>query len=153
MNNPAAQILDEEIRQLQELKRMAGNPRLLDLMRRIVQATDTDGRQPSANIREPIPAPSKPRPARKSDRSPNGLTQAVRERAALLGKAFTIPQMMQALEASGFEFVGQDHQAATSSAVKALAGKEILKLTRRGSGPNPHWYEYVGKNLTGGGGS
>jgi hypothetical protein len=109
-----------------------------------------NGVQRIASTPEPIADSTTPKLERKSDRSPNGLTKAVRERAALLGKAFTIPQMRQALEDSGFEFIGQDHQAATSSAVKQLARKDILKLTLRGAGPNPHWYEYVSKNAVGG---
>ena len=130
---------------------MAGNPRLLELMRRIVQATDTNGVQRVADAPEHQSAPLKPKLAKRSAKSPNGLTAAVQRTAASFGKAFTIPQMRQALEASGFEFIGQDHQAATSSAVKALAKREIIKLTRRGSGPNPHWYEYAGENQTGAG--
>jgi hypothetical protein len=149
MDNVAGQILDEEIRQLQELKRMAGNPRLLDLMRRIVQATDMNGAQRITGIPGPVFTSPKPKLARKSAKSPNGLTKAVREIAASLGKPFTIPQMMQALEVSEFKFVGQNRQAATSSAVKALARKNIIKLSQRGAGPNPHWYEYVGENQVG----
>ena len=146
MVNVAAQILDEEIRKLQELKQMAGNPRILDLIRRIVQATDTNSTQPINQASEHKAPPAKPSLAKKNNKSPNGLTPAVQVAAASLGKAFTVPQMVQMLDASGFEFVGQDHQAATSSAVKALVKRKLIRLARKGSGPNPHWYEYAGEN-------
>lgn len=140
-------LLDEEIRQLTELKSMAANPRLLDMMRKIVAASteSTPVRQQQPNL--PGVTPGKPQDvAEPVSYLPNGLTPATLEAMRTMGRPFTIPDIVDKLNRSGFKFVASKPKVAVAAPLKAFLKRGEVKMVKRGFGSEPNVYEFVGGN-------
>lgn len=135
------QLIEDEIKQLRELEKMAENPRMVELMRRLV-FNSSNGT--SAN------APSQPQGAVKPPAKPvtkfasNGLSMAVLDavRARTSGP-FTVYDIVGDLSGSGFQFVAKTPRVAVHSVIERLLKKGVLTLVDRGHGNNPHKYHYV----------
>src|SRR5258707_802650 len=92
-------LLDEEIRQLTELKRMAANPRLVDLMRKIVAASPAHGateRQAQPQLLR-VEKEQQQHVADMPTYLPNGLTAATLEAIRAMKQPFTIPDLVERL--------------------------------------------------------
>jgi hypothetical protein len=135
---------NEEIQQLAELKKMAKNPELAELMRQIGSAAADNGNgtpKPSVGTarKDVVVGPS-------DKRSRNGLTDAVTKAVAEFGTyRFIIHDVVRRVENSGFHFVAKNHRIAVSSVLEKLLARGIIKLAQKRVGNAPHVYEYLGE--------
>lgn len=136
------QELEAEKQELAELKRLAKNPRMVELMRHVVGAT-SNGAVPH----QPV---SPPRPPQQGTRhtqwksAPNGLSIAVLEAAKILKTGFSNADVVNHLNKIEFPFVSANPRVAVSAPLERLVDKEVLKLVRRGTGNLPNLYDYIG---------
>lgn len=143
------EIIDAEIQQLSELKRMAQNPRMLEIMRQIVG----NGNQPKIgpvrkfDISEMRSAPpltgAEIIAERKS--APNGLSTAVGEAVKEMNGTFTLSDIVTKLLRNEFSFVSSSPRVAVGAPVDRLIEKGLVELVERGSGSEPNKYQYVGE--------
>lgn len=139
-------ILDDRIRQIQELKRMALDPHLLDLMRQIVGAHNGNSRAPASKqlriteLQENTQSAEKP-----ATYSPNGLTAATFSAIERIGTRFTIPDVVEALHRDGFKFVASKPKVAVAAPLKSFVKRGDVRLVKRGVGSEPSVYEFVAK--------
>lgn len=145
----AAQILDEEIRQLTELKRMAGVPRLFEIMRMIVNGSNgpmtPSERPPQHNplVAEPKMPPGVVDEETPGSTNPNGLTEAVVASYKRLSRGFTIASIVEDLIHHGFVFVAKKPKVSVADALRRHIGK-LVKVTQKGVGRAPNVFEYIG---------
>jgi hypothetical protein len=139
-------MLDEEIQQIIALKRMAANPRLLDLMRQIVKASDEQGAD------EVVPKqPNLPNITTEDEGTtevqasymPNGLTDATFKVVSTIGRPFTIPDVVDSLNRTGFKFIASKPKVAVAAPLKAFLKRGQIRLVDRGFGSAPNTYEFV----------
>src|SRR6059058_3331554 len=121
MENHIVSFLDENIRDLQELKRMAANPYMVDAMRRIL--ADLDGGAP---------------------RTHNGLTASTLDVIRSFDRPFTVPDIVKALKESGFEFAARKPGLAVAAPLKRLEKRGLVRMVKARVGNEPHLYEYIG---------
>jgi hypothetical protein len=140
-------IFDEEIRQLNDLKRMASNPRLVDLMRKIVEASNGTGRMAPQTTPETLrPSVAPRRQIVVKSYHPTGLTAAVHSVVSNLdGGLFTIPSVVKILTESGFNFTAANPKVAVAGPINAFLKRGTIRLVRAGTGSEPNQYEFVGQ--------
>lgn len=122
-----AAFIDNTILDLQELKRMSGNPLLLEAMRRIVAESD-GGALPLLNRLDPR----------------NGLTESVLDAAKSFGRPFTVPDIVNALKKSEYRFATRTPYIAVLPPVKSLMKRGLIRRIVHGAGSRPSVYEYIG---------
>ena len=144
----AEEIIDAKIRELEaekqqlaEFKRLAKNPRMVELMRDVVGAM---GNGVSAHS-PTVPPQLKLRPITAERKSaPNGLTTAVMEAAKVLRTGFSNVDIVDHLNKIGFSFVSANPRVAVSAPLERMLDKGVLKLVRHGTGNQPNLYDYIG---------
>lgn len=143
-------IFEEEKRELDELKRMASNPRLLGIMRRIVEASNAD------DGTEPLPVRDMQRgngakphsdvvPAQASMFGPTGLTKATLDVVKSFGAtSFTIAMVVDRLNETGFTFTAKNPKVAVAGPLNSFKKRGWIKLSKHGYGSEPNMFKYVG---------
>jgi hypothetical protein len=132
----AADLLNAEIRDLQELQRMAGVPRLFSFMCAIVDGARNgapNGQPQTASPVQPLPKVS----------APNGLSSVASRCAAEMRKNITVSGLTQAMRSSGYVFVTKTPKLSVSDFLRTNVGKKV-KITKRAVGTNPTIYEWIG---------
>lgn len=138
MTLSAEDVIDDEIRQLLELKKMAANPRMVEIMKKI--ATDSNGNQPPttsdfSSIPPSAKAPVKINRRAPKKHSPNGLADVVSKTAESFGsQEYTIPAIVEKMEAAQYAFTAKDHRVAVSQAFKRLVKRRRAVLVSKGDG-------------------
>ena len=145
-------LLDAEIQDIIALKRMAANPRLVDLMRQIAAASD--GRDDATTeVRNQQTLPGIAETAEGASRGnslPNGLTEAAWKAVSAIGRPFTIPDIVESLQKTGFKFVASKPKVAVAAPVKAFLKRGQIRLVKPGIGSEPNQYEFVGEHARNG---
>jgi hypothetical protein len=133
------QVIDDEIQQLTDLKRLAKNPKMVELMRRLVAASSNGG--------EPeTPKRTMPAPPSRNLTKPNGLSDQVLAAVRDLKRNFSSVDVMNHVLQSGFEFVSKNPRSAVVPPLdKMLKKKGIIRIARKGVGNQPALYDYVGE--------
>jgi hypothetical protein len=147
------EIFDEEIRQLGELKRMASNPRLVELMRRIVSAHDGKSREGMETRKvsdNPTFATRKAEPQNvvvdsSTGNGPNGLSKVLYKTVHDFGLTFTIATLVERMLGDGFRFTAKNPKVAVAGPLELLVKKGKVRKVRAGIGSEPNIYEFVGQ--------
>jgi hypothetical protein len=139
------QLIDAEIQQLVEFKRMARNPRMVELMRQLVVGSPNG--DPSGEAPAVLQAQLRKSPATKtgdSTTAPNGLSAAVLEAARTLRTGFSSAAIVEHLNETGFQFVSKSPKVAVSAPLERMLKNKLLRVSHRGTGNQPHLYDYIG---------
>jgi hypothetical protein len=150
-------IFDEEFRQLTELKRMALNPRLVELMRRIVKAVDAAGKSSQEEVIQSTHKISPLRenkiqdtaPVAEKSFRPNGLTAATLEAVKAIRHGITIPMVVDHMLKAGFRFTAANPKTAVAGPINAFVKKKLLRKVHSGIGSDPNIYEFIGQESAG----
>lgn len=157
------QILDEEIRLLVDLKRMAADSRLLDLMRRVVAAADavdanSVDRNPSREEKEApelrhlnnVPSgyvgsnvSNGSSGSKHSNPSNGGMGETAI--AVMRGRTdeFSAVDIVNEMKRNGFHFEAKDPRIAVWSVIQRLKAKGQLNVASQGGGKHPGTYAWV----------
>jgi hypothetical protein len=122
--------IDEQIRRLQEAKRIAADPELMAILRSLPAKDTSSPRPQSAKRRMTVPM-------RKGT-----LIRAVAKIVAGYDRRFTSADVIKTMQSEGFRFVG-DPLVAVNGALRKLTSKGQVRVARQGSGRTPHDYERV----------
>jgi hypothetical protein len=133
----AAKLVGDEIRLLQQLQEMAGNPRVFDFMCRIVDAA----RNGKSSVVKPASPATKAIEADSASSAPNGLTEAVLKCCETMGTKITVAAVVKKMTAEGYVFVAQKPKVAVADVIRRYTGTN-LKLTQRGTGNQPNIYKW-----------
>lgn len=153
MGDHLEELIDAEIRQLTELKRMAKNPRMVALMRDLVTrstngATSETVAIPAQAIR--TRAATRTSPPRKSAgaraTAPNGLSKAVAEAVKTIKPHFSNSDLADYMVSQGFVFVSNHPRLAVMAPMEKLLKMKIVRISKKGQGSQPNLYEYVGRH-------
>lgn len=142
-------IIDQRIHDLTELKRMAGDPSLLEVMRSIVAAAPTNGVNGHRNAPPKFYSnghhESSAATNHRSEFRATGLTSAVRAFVESAKGPFSISDATASLKNSGFRFTAASPRIAVSAPIRAMHTNGELRLVREGKGNAPNLYEFAGR--------
>ena len=140
------QIIEDEIRDLESLKRLAQDPKYFALMQKIVKAVE--GEQANHKSKLPIAAhnilgtgSASPQFVDDGPAVSVGVTQSVLTFIKLAKGEFTVASIAAALKADGFRFVAKPTQA-VQGPIQGFLKKGIIKCTFKGQGGLPSRYVY-----------
>ncbi len=133
-------IIDAEIQDLIEFKRMAKNPKMLELMRRLVAASSNGG-IPAKPVMVEAPA----MPPHKNLTKPNGLSRKALAVVRDLKKGFSAVDLVNHLRSGGFVFVSKNPRSAIVAPLRKMLKKGIIRTAREGVGNQPTLYDYMGE--------
>lgn len=119
--------IDAKIRKLQELKRLASDPEMLQILESLVA--------PSAN-KPQAPQPN-PRPGPRRGEQRNAVFRAMRE----ISGRFTATDIVGVLKTNGFVFAAKSPSIAVNSILRKLVAKGELVVAVQGSGRAGNQYE------------
>jgi len=141
-------LIDEEIQQLQRLKELAAQPRILELMRRIVEESDsqTNGAASKNGHKSEYvaPRPKKRSKAPKQQVAYGALTDKTREVVAEFEKqSYTVPDVVEKMIASGFRFKAKNPRMAVHGVLAKLIEEGSVTRHSTGSGRTPSEYRNV----------
>jgi hypothetical protein len=144
-----SEVLGEHQRLAAEISRIAGNPKGLALMREIIRAVDKaesadDTEQPLNPKMLGVRNKSKQDARQGEPYAPNGLTKASWEAMRSIGGPFTIADVVDRLNNSGFKFVASKPKVAVAAPIKAYEKRKFIRLVKRGTGSDPNTYELTG---------
>ena len=124
--------IDEKIKRLQDLKRIASDPEMVRLLLETV----------SDNSVETQPNRSSPRTSRKRGGTKKGeLAQAVKKAVASINHAFTADTVVSWMQTHDYIFTAKDPKIAVNGVLRKMAKKQQLKIVKAGSGRVPNEYE------------
>lgn len=121
MNTVDLTKLDEEIRKLQELRRLASDP---SLARFFITSNGHNRTAVTSN----------------EESATGSVSGTVLEICRSLDGEFTIREVLAGMNARGFDFAGSNPQRAVGNALKRLTGKHQIKVVRESSGRSPVVY-------------
>ena len=137
----AAQIVDEDIRGLTELRRLAGIPRFFEIMCRIVDASRKNGSDPAINgAKQPT---LRLRPVTAGIHGPNGLKDEVMKHCAAMRTGITVAKVVERLQAEDYSFVSSDPKVAVGDVLRRATDTNV-KISKQGGGRVGHEYEFIG---------
>jgi hypothetical protein len=145
-------LIDAEIQQLNEFKRMAKNPRMVALMRELVTRSNGVNAAPAGPPQPPTPgvytppriAPHKIGGAATGRKTaPNGLSKAVAEAVKTIKPHFSNSELAEYVLGQGFHFVSKSPRVAVMAPMEKLLKAKVIRMSRRGNGTQPHLYEYI----------
>ena len=152
MDQSLEDLIDAEIQQLHEFKRMAKNPRMVALMRELVTRSPKGAGDASTPAPPTPPAPLSPVTTHRSvsrtgerRTTPNGLAAAVAEAVRTVKPHFSNTGLAQYMISRGFQFVSKSPRVAVMAPMEKLLEAKIVRISRKGFGTQPHLYEYVGE--------
>jgi len=132
--------IDAQIRKLQELRRIAGDPEMAPLLESLI-------------VQNGLPAKAKKAPRKARARSMEAtnpikrgdvVTAASKALAGISGK-FAASNALEAMEKNGFVFSAETPIVAVNGALRRLLKRGEIRLAEAGSGRKPHLYERVGR--------
>jgi hypothetical protein len=131
--------IDDRIRKLQELRRIASDPELADLLAELVSV---NGHQ---NQRSPFG--NKPVVEVNAGLEPEfgQFTRIVRQVCSTLPGRFSIRDVMRELEKISYQITAQKPLVAVGGVLRKLADpkRKVLRLVEESSGRKPNFYEFI----------
>jgi hypothetical protein len=127
--------IDAQIRKLQELKRIAGDPEMAPLLESLIVKNGLPSkptRRPRGHVARAIKFP------RKGD-----LMAATSKAIASFNGRFTALSVLQAMKNAGFVFEAETPLVAVNGALRRLLRKKRISVAVVGSGRAPHQYERI----------
>jgi hypothetical protein len=137
--------IDEQIRRLQDLKRMASDPETLRLWENLM-AENNGPIRPARTFAHPLPM-VKENPSNSGKKG--DVLRAARKAVATLNGRFKAPSVLEAMQREGFALTVEKPLVVVNGALRRLIKKGEIKIVMRGSGRNGHQYEQTGKALGG----
>ncbi|MCU1301639.1 MAG: hypothetical protein JWQ87_1923 [Candidatus Sulfotelmatobacter sp.] len=132
----ALNFIDEEIRRLQQLRLMAEDPHMLELMRKVSGA---NGKPPVKAVAvEPTPK----RPDRLASRGV-GLTDGCIQAVGQLGGVFTIHEVKAQLENNGVAIGAAKPMIAISGVLQRLVERGAIEIVQKGKAGLPSQYRTI----------
>ena len=149
MDQSIEQLIDAEIQQLVELKRMAKNPRMVELMRQLVVGSPNGVQSAAATPAADVPARrasgTKASDTTTNSTAPNGLSSAVLQAARTLRTGFSTAGIVEHLNKTGFQFISKSPKVAVAAPLERMLKKKLLRMSHKGTGNQPHLYDYIGE--------
>lgn len=129
-------LIDEEIRRLQELRRLAENPRMLDLMRSVVNSTSV---APPGGLSVAVPENNWHQPQPKGRFT--GLTDAIIGIVNEMTGVFTLRDVDEKLKAH--QTLANSAKPSISGVLQRLVERGLIESVERGVAGQPSKYRRV----------
>ena len=130
--------LDEHLRDVQELKRLAQKPEILALMKQMLKPSwdasiPTESRA-EQQVLEPI--------TKQERRSYGGLLKATEEACRSFGsETYLVKDVVSRMLERRYEFMSKRKDVAVNGALKTLVGNDAVVIVEQGIGSNPTKYK------------
>ena len=129
--------IDEQIRKLQELKRLASDPEMAPLLESLFVSSSAEQQHVAA---ESVSVAS-PNGSRKGD-----VVKAAEiavQRLGFEGHRFKRSDLFAAMEQNDFQFAAVSPHIAVNGALRKLVERGVIRIAVKGSGRAGHQYEWV----------
>lgn len=130
--------IDEQIRKLQELKKLVADPEMLPLLESLL-VQNGNGNAPAKHSH----TYSRKRVGRQLKRG--NLVETVEKTIADMSGRLTAPMVARTMAHNGFKFASQKPKVAVNGVLRNLVKNGMLKIVVEGSGRAPNQYERIGK--------
>jgi hypothetical protein len=130
--------LDQQIRDLMELRRIASNPAMAELLESLISR---NGAKRVSHSSLPDEA-SLFRQTETNAKDQDSLTETVKKVCASFGHDFTLPEVRKKMDEMKFVFTAQNPDVGIGTVVRRMRDKGEVHIVRRGSGRKPHVLRY-----------
>lgn len=134
MANIELQDIDEQIRKLQELRKVVADPQMASLLNQLLA---------SKNGHSALPIMANAQGKHKAKKKGTFIEKIAETCRAFGTGEFKISDVITAFEARGFVFAAKDKSVATYSAMRRLQDRKLITVVTRGIGAKPSTYRVV----------